>query len=152
RLTAYGPREDAAYWAECEAIIKALPDNISVVYGGEVPHEQVPTRLAEHDLMVLPTANENFGHSILEALLAGCPVLISDRTPWRGLQAKGVGWDLPLEDPDGFTRVLQECVDMADARWQALSRAARALGEEAARDPEASEQNRRLLRQALTAP
>jgi len=147
-LTAYGPQEDPAYWTQCEAIIGALPDNISVRYGGQVPHAEVASRLAEHDLMVLPTGGENFGHSILEALLAGCPVLISDRTPWRDLQTKGVGWDLRLDQSERLAGGLQECVDMDDERWQVLSRQARAFGIEAANDAEAIEQNRQMLRRA----
>jgi glycosyltransferase involved in cell wall biosynthesis len=46
--------------------------------------------------MVLPTYNENFGYVILEALLAGCPVILSDQPPWRDLEARQVGWTIPL--------------------------------------------------------
>ncbi|MCU1306371.1 MAG: group 1 glycosyl transferase, partial [Acidobacteriaceae bacterium] len=43
---------------------------------------------------------------------AGCPVLISDRTPWRNLEECGVGADLPLEAPEEFQRVLEAFVEM----------------------------------------
>jgi glycosyltransferase involved in cell wall biosynthesis len=59
--------------------------------------------------LFLPSLGENFGHVIVEALSAGCPILISDRTPWRGLAERGVGWDLPLEDPAGFRGVIDAC-------------------------------------------
>ena len=49
-----------------------------------------------------PTLGENYGHVIYEALDSGCPVLISDQTPWRGLSEVGAGWDLPLDKPDLF--------------------------------------------------
>jgi glycosyltransferase involved in cell wall biosynthesis len=49
---------------------------------GPVPHEQVPEMFAKHDLCVLPTFGENFGHAIIEALTAGTPVLCSPHTPW----------------------------------------------------------------------
>ena len=62
----------------------------------------MPALYATHDLLILPTQGENHGYVIQEALLSGCPVLISDRTPWRGLAALGVGADLPLEQPERF--------------------------------------------------
>ena len=65
---------------------------------GEVKHEKLHALLHEYDVMLLPTLGENFGHAIIEALDAGLPVVISDRTPWRNLEQAGVGADLPLED------------------------------------------------------
>jgi glycosyltransferase involved in cell wall biosynthesis len=84
--------------------------------------------LREHDLFFLPTLGENYGHVVQEALLAGCPVLLSDTTPWRGLQALGVGWDLPLDDEAGFRAVLRACVQMGPAEHAALSARARQVG------------------------
>ena len=96
RFNIYGPLEDKGYWAECQKIINSLPHNVQVRYCGDVVYDRVIEVLADHDLFLLPTLGENFGHVILEALVAGCPVLTSDRTPWRGLQDIEVGWDLPL--------------------------------------------------------
>ena len=70
--------------------------------------ELIREAVVSSDLLFLPTAGENFGHAIQEALAAGCPVLISDRTRWRDLAPKGVGWDLPLSAPDRFVAVLRE--------------------------------------------
>ncbi len=60
------------------------------------------------------TANqgENFGHVIIEALAAGKPVLISDQTPWRGLENHKAGWDIPLNDKEKFISILEMLVDM----------------------------------------
>jgi hypothetical protein len=46
--------------------------------------------LAEYDLFLFPTLGENYGHVISEALASGCPVVISDQTPWRNLEAEGI--------------------------------------------------------------
>jgi len=102
----YGPREDRQYWSECEKLICTLPDNVSVTYHGSLPHEFVHSELEKHDLFLLPTCGENFGHVILEAWSAGLPVLISNRTPWRSLEAQELGWDLPLDRPEEFSRAL----------------------------------------------
>jgi glycosyltransferase involved in cell wall biosynthesis len=98
-LQVYGPEEDRSYWATCQQVIAAMPANIRVDYGGPLSNKEVLAEISKSQLFVLPTTGENFGHSIFESLKAGRPVLISDRTPWRDLQAKRIGWDLPLEEP-----------------------------------------------------
>lgn len=97
-FTIYGPKEDSAYWTLCEARIRALPANITAVYGGAIPHEQVSAVLKRQHLLIAQSLGENYGHSIAEALSVGCPVLTSDQTPWRGLEAAGAGWDIAVSD------------------------------------------------------
>jgi glycosyltransferase involved in cell wall biosynthesis len=111
-LSIYGPIGDPDYWATCQNSIHQLPQNIRVEYKGGLRHEMVSEILSQHDLMFLPTHGENYGHVIVESLSAGCPVLISDRTPWRNLEEFGVGADLPLEATERFQKVLAQFVDM----------------------------------------
>ncbi len=105
----YGPVEDAAYWSQCQALASQLPENIRMSYRGTVPNSDVDRVLWTYDMLLLPTLAENYGHVIAEALAAGCPPLISDRTPWRGLEELGIGWDFPLEDPGAFREVIEKC-------------------------------------------
>ncbi|MFV9646485.1 MAG: glycosyltransferase family 4 protein, partial [Desulfobacterales bacterium] len=114
----YGPMEDKVYWAECQKIISILPENIEVKYCGSIAHDKVGAVMWEHDLFFLPTLGENFGHVILEALCVGCPILISDQTPWRDLEEKGVGCDLPFDRQELFREVLQKCVDMNNEEYE----------------------------------
>ncbi len=146
----YGPIGNAEYWNKCKKVIDTLPPNVRVEYMGIVEHERVGEVFAGHDLFLLPTLGENYSHVTCEALSAGCPVLISDRTPWRNLQEKGVGWDIPLEEEERFRAVLQQCVD-ADGDWYAMlvERAAE-YGKMAASDPSIIEENRRMFRFALS--
>ncbi len=88
KIDIYGPLEDEEYWKESEKIISGLPKNIWVEAKGSVPHEEVSTTLANYHFFVMPTLGENFGHIFLEALAAGCPLIISDRTPWLDLEKK----------------------------------------------------------------
>ena len=60
--------------------------------------------LGKHHVFLFPTLGENFGQVILEAMTAGCAILISDATPWRGLQEKGYGWELPLAQPNPLSQ------------------------------------------------
>jgi glycosyltransferase involved in cell wall biosynthesis len=148
----YGPAEDAAYWDECQRLIAALPPNIRVRYKGELEHERVGQVFAEHDLFLFPTLGENYGHVIGEALAWGCPVLISDQTPWRNLEAEGVGWDIPLNETERFRSVLQKCVNADDECQAALSKRAINFAIKRATDPETINANRRLFQRASNWP
>jgi glycosyltransferase involved in cell wall biosynthesis len=148
----YGPVEDAAYWEECQGLIAALPQGIRARYCGQVEHEKTARVFAEHDLLLFPTLGENFGHVICEALASGCPVLLSDQTPWRNLQAIGVGWDVPLSDTERFRAVLQQCVD-GDIEWQAaLSTRAKNYAEKMSSDPRVVDASRKLFEKAVAWP
>jgi glycosyltransferase involved in cell wall biosynthesis len=141
----YGPMEDPIIWAECQRLIDALPPNVKACYCGELTHDQVADVLSKHHLFFLPTCGENFGHVILEALLAGCPVLISDQTPWRNLQAKGVGWDLPLDSVTPFQQAIHECVAMDDMEFRKVSKQARLFGSAAIKTSDTAAQNREMF-------
>ncbi|MDF1553823.1 MAG: glycosyltransferase family 4 protein [Deferrisomatales bacterium] len=148
-LTVFGPLEDQVYWAECEAEIARLPPNVTVEYGGILGPEEVVPNLSRYDLFFLPTAGENFGHAILEALVSGCPVLISDRTPWRGLADRGVGWDLPLQDETRFLAVVKDCAAMDQRRLLAMREKAMEYGRSVAMDKGSIDAARRLFRDAV---
>lgn len=103
----YGPVEDMTYWEECQGLISQLPVNVKVNYLGSVsPNEVVPI-FSNYDMLLLPTAGENYGHVIVESLTAGTPVLISDKTIWRNLQADGIGWDIDLKQFDSFVEIIE---------------------------------------------
>jgi glycosyltransferase involved in cell wall biosynthesis len=151
-LDLYGPAEDAEYWDECQGLIAALPPNIQVRYEGKIEHERVRRVFAEHDLFLFPTLGENYGHVICEALASGCPVLISDQTPWRNLEAEGVGWDIPLGETQRFRSVLQQCVN-SDGEWfAALSERAMNYAAKRASAPETIDANREMFQRAFAWP
>jgi glycosyltransferase involved in cell wall biosynthesis len=145
----YGPIEDKIYWTKCKEIIKNLPKNIEVCHYNGITHDQVTNVFKKHDLFFLPTHGENFGHVILEALCSGCPVLISDQTPWIDLEKVGVGWHLPLTRPDLFTKELQRCVDMDNDQHTLISLRALQYGCNVAKDEKTVELNRQLFRNMM---
>ncbi len=122
----FGPISDAVYWRACQTAIASLPPNVTVRYRGEIPNEAVPAAMTETDALLLPTKGENFGHAIYEALACGAPALISDRTPWRDLESRHAGWDLPLDSPPRFVAAIETFAAMSEderARWRAGARA-----------------------------
>ncbi|HWA82726.1 MAG TPA: glycosyltransferase family 4 protein, partial [Fimbriimonadaceae bacterium] len=125
-FTIYGPSENAAYQAECEETARSLPPDVTCIWAGPVPPDAVATELSRHHFFLLPTLGENFGHVVVEALGAGCPVLLSDRTPWKDLDEQSAGWVLPLEEPGAWQHALQRCLDMEDPAYQEMRRQARA--------------------------
>jgi glycosyltransferase involved in cell wall biosynthesis len=125
-LTIHGPIQHPDYWDRCKRLIDALPSNIQVTYEGPLTHERLQARLQSCHFVALPTLSENFGHVIIEAMLAGRPVIISDATPWRELAASGAGWDLPigLAAEETWCEVIDRCVQMDDAVYRRMSTSA----------------------------
>lgn len=118
-LTIAGEAEDPAYRSRCMRAAEKL-EHVTIVELGAVPHDQVFALLGRHDIMALPTLGENFCHAIAESLSARTPVLVSDRTPWRGLAECGGGWDIPLEAPLEWEARLQQVCDMSAEELAAL--------------------------------
>ena len=106
-LHIYGPIEDQTIWSKCLNEIKKLPNNICVLYKGIVEPNKVKSIFSKYDLFFFPTHLENYGHVINESLSVGTPVLISDNTPWRKLEEKGLGWDYNLKSRSLFVKVIE---------------------------------------------
>ena len=111
RLDIYGTIEDKEYWNECKKKINMLPDNINVEYKGIVNHDQVHDTFKKYDAFIFPTLSENFGHVIVEALMVGCPVIISDQTPWSDVANVDGGWSIPIEKEEKYIQAIQEIID-----------------------------------------
>ena len=148
-LDIIGPIEDQGYWEEFEAETSELPEAVTIRLVGSLPNEELPMKLAEYHFFVSMTLGENFGHSLLESLAAGTPIVISDRTPWRDLEEKGIGWDIPLEDPLGWKRAVQRCIDMDDAEFRRTSHASRQYAVNWLSKDSLTEQTEALLDHAL---
>lgn len=152
-LDVIGPEEaDEEYLRKCKARISELPANVRVRMLGEIEHSQVLETLVDYHFFVLPTLSENFGYVFLEAMSAGCPIVISDRTVWRSLEEKGVGWDIPVEDRALWLEVLEECVRMDGEAYAIMSSNARRFASEWLADNSIETANRSLFEEALAVP
>ena len=138
-------REDADYWRKCKKLIGKMQFKIDINSYIDLPHAKIKPLLEKAHLFVLPTEGENFGHAIFEALAVGCPVLISDQTPWRNLESKKAGIDLPLSNLSGFTKAIQTFVDMGDDEWQEYRNGALALARDYENNLEAVSQYKQLF-------
>ncbi|MGE3921256.1 MAG: glycosyltransferase family 4 protein [Gammaproteobacteria bacterium] len=141
----YGPIDDQVYWEACQMQIKKLPNHVKVAYHGVIPNDQVCAVISKYDVFLLPTLGESFGHVIFEALLAGCPVLISDQTPWKNLLEKEVGADFPLTEPMKFQAYLSNLVNTSSEALKRIREKARAYALEFMCNETVVNQNRALF-------
>ncbi len=126
----YGTLEDEEYWNKCMAIKEKTQGDVKIDYKGELFPEHLQLTIQKYHFMVLNTLNENFGHSIVEALISGCPVIISDQTPWKDLEKKKAGWDIALDDEAGLKKALQTALEMPNDEYQEWSQSAIKYAEE----------------------
>ena len=120
----FGNIEDQNYWDNCLEIIKSLPENIIVTYKNELPFNSVQNVISNYNCLFLPTLNENFGHSIVESLLSGCPVIISDKTPWQDLEINNCGYAISLNEKSKFTNAIIEMANLNQDDFNQKSKAA----------------------------
>lgn len=148
----YGPIEASGYWEECLGMIDTLPPNIKAEYIGSVHPSEVVTVFSRYDLFLFPTCGENYGHVIAEALTAGTTVLVSNETPWRNLEADGLGWDLDLSDLSGFSERVEALARLSKEERRARREIIRSKVQGRLLDPAILEANRDLFWKASYQP
>jgi len=133
-LDIYGPITGSKYWEDISVLIENMPKNILVSYKGEVRPDHVLSVLKDYDYFVLPSKGENFGHAIMDALSAGLPVLISDKTPWKPEEG-GFGFDLPIDDVIIWTRTIKKMISASEKVYNEWSKNAYEKAMKVATDP-----------------
>lgn len=108
----YGTIEDKEYWELCCKLIEKTPDNVTISYKGIIRHDEVHQVLSQYDAMLFPTLSENYGHVIAEALGVGCPVIISDQTPWNEVNIYKAGAAINLSDERQFINSINKIINM----------------------------------------
>lgn len=143
-LSIYGPLRESDYWSQCQKLISQLSENIRVDYRGEVTPVDVPKTFAAADLFVFPTRGENYGHVVLESLVAGTAVLISDRTPWHASADRAVEV-LQLEDRDAWVNSIERWSGFDREQFGKMRTAALGYAQRYLETSEALEENRTLF-------
>ena len=140
-----GPIDELAYWECCCAAIEKTPSHIQINYLGAMPHHEISNHLKNQHVLLLPTQHENFGHVIMESWQNGCPVIISDQTPWRHLQKEHLGFDIPLAEPDVFINAIQQMASMPQNEFNAWAESSVNFAKKFTNNPELIEQNKTLF-------
>ncbi|WP_298780292.1 glycosyltransferase family 4 protein [uncultured Polaribacter sp.] len=144
-FTIIGPVGEESYWEECELLIKKRPNNITIHVVGAIPNLELPKLLSEQHVLLLPTFHENFGHVILEAFQQGCPVILSDQTPWKLLKEQQIGYDIPLGNSKNFTTAIEVFAKMKEDEYQEWSLNAFDFAKKFCNSKEIIEANRTLF-------
>lgn len=116
----YGPKHVEDYWAECEAELIKLPENIKWSWEGPIESDVVVETLKQYHLFLFPTLGENYGHVIQEALSAGCAIILSDQTPWKDLELYGVGYVHSLDSLNKFVENIESYAIMNEDEFQEI--------------------------------
>ena len=142
----YGPTENISYWNECQVLISQLPPNVKAKYCGNVLPSNVLEIFGNYDLFLFPTGGEAYGNVIAESLTAGTPVLLSTETPWRDLEADGLGWDIELNNLDAFVTVIESVALQSQAQRLQVRTDVRARARDRLLSQDVLESNRRLFK------
>ncbi len=142
KLSIYGPVEKDLNWP---SHMEVISNDERIEYLGLVSPEEISLRLQNNHLYVLPSLNENYGHSIVEALLSGVPVLISDQTPWRNINQYNIGHDLALNDINGWKNAIRAYYGMEEQAYKNCVESCYSYARENILNPEILEENSKLF-------
>jgi glycosyltransferase involved in cell wall biosynthesis len=128
RLVIAGP-DESGYRDELTGIADSLGVGGRVVYTGAAGEADKAALLAHAGVLVLPSYSENFGNVVLEAMAAGCPVIV---TPEVGIApiVEGTGAGLVVDgEPAALGRAIATLLSDPERRRQMGE-----LGQRAARE------------------
>jgi glycosyltransferase involved in cell wall biosynthesis len=119
--------------------------SIKIQMHGHKNLDELKTFYEKAHIFFLPSRGENYGHAIAEALSYGTPVVISDSTPWKNLEAEFAGkattlnkWNL-AESLDFF-------FNLSNDDYQLWSQGASNYAKAHVNSPETLAQNRALFK------
>ena len=150
-LDLVGPVEDGEYWKRCLEVAAKCSSNIRLnIEADFIPYEEGLQRMIRSHFFVLPTLGENFGYVFLEAMAAGTPLLISDKTVWSQLHNVNAGWQIPLGDTNRWVETIKHCVAMGPDEYRKMSLNAREYAMGWLGDTATEEATKLVLKRAVT--
>lgn len=123
-----GPEEDN-YGSVIDKMVGDLKIGDCVLRTGQLDSQSRLEALVDSDVFVLTSYSENFGMSVVEAMAAGVPVVVSDRIGLADLiHSEQIGFVVPL-DVDTISCKLRELLDNDEQRRIIGHKAARVVRE-----------------------
>lgn len=121
KLVTTTSRENAGHYEEDYNSMVYLAEELGVVEDwielGYVQHENLPNLYSRADVYVFPSFTESFGHSLVEAMAAGLPIVASD-VPVNVEVCKQAGKYFPKFDAAACATQIEEVLANPDERRQ----------------------------------
>lgn len=114
-------------WLKDEVRRLHLEDCVEFV--GFVSGKEKYDRLSKLSTLMVPSAQENFGMIVPEALICGTPVYASLGTPWGELNECNAGW-WQDNSPKTIAKVILDILSKSDEELRAMGANGRKLMEE----------------------
>lgn len=131
RLIIAGSAENLEYEKQIRRLVEDLEINKYVVFTGWIDHDKKFEAILGSDCFVLPSLVENFGIVVIESLLLGTPVSISNRVYIHNeISSLEAGWVCDPTKKDTIDMMEALVTDTQDykAKKSATSRAAQVYG------------------------
>ncbi len=104
---------------------------VEAEFAGVVPHEDLPSLYAAHDLFLLPSLAEGQSKALLEAMACAMACVVSDCEGNRSLvEDGGSGWLHPARDPEALAETLARVCSLPEAAQFRVRRSARLAAED----------------------
>jgi glycosyltransferase involved in cell wall biosynthesis len=140
-----GPAEDENY---LKSILSLSQGCLNITYSGAISHQFLSGVFQNAHFLLMPTTHENYGHAIIESWGFGRPVLLSDNTPWRNLQKRGLGYCTPLI-PELWEEVFKEVLNVSEKDLICMSESCSDRYKELVFDPKILSANRSIFTSAI---
>lgn len=122
-LVGYGPLEQ-----ELRRLAADLGAGDLVQFWGPASQEELPRLYRKADVFILSSVRDTWGLVVLEAMLSGLPVLVSQRCGCaRDLVTPETGWMFSPYDQAGLTQLLEEVSRIPRTTLESMGRRAAAL-------------------------
>lgn len=121
RLAIVGP-DSSGYLQKVHMWCKELKIEKEVIFINHLEPSQVKEAYVDANVFILPSYNENFGITVIEAMACKCPVIISDQVNiWREIQNGSAGIIIQLS-VDRLTKAVMKILnDPEEAKSMGLS-------------------------------
>lgn len=110
----YGTIEDIKYF---DSIQRKFDHRIR--YMGAYNHSDLKKFICKYHLFLFPTRGENYGHTIVESLSFGLPIIISKYTPWSKLN-NIAGYTVAINNLEEIQFKIRKLYKMDNEKWQVL--------------------------------
>jgi glycosyltransferase involved in cell wall biosynthesis len=116
-VTFCGAFNEKQYADLFEKECKLLPNCVQMTHVQHCPHHEIEALFLNHDILVLPSLGENFGHAIFESFAYSTPVIIGNNTPWKGIKSEKAGVEIEPTNSQSLLEELQFFNQLSQAEY-----------------------------------